>query len=320
MKIDLTDIDGILVGHATNTEHRTGCTAVLCPSGIAASAYICGFAPGCRETPLLEPTARVEEIHGLLLSGGSAFGLGAATGVVRWLTERGHGLDTGFAKVPIVPAAVVFDLNFNQSLGKPDEAMGYAAADAASNGPVAQGNVGAGTGVTCGKLAGFDRAMKSGLGTDGMVSGDLQVAAMIAANPVGDICNPDTGEIIAGVRNPDGNGLTGANNVLAELATLIPSASTQNTMLGVVATNARMTKLQLARVARMAATGIARAVRPAHMLYDGDIVFALATGKGPEADENMVGAMGADVLGRSIANAALAAESVPGFPAARDLA
>jgi L-aminopeptidase/D-esterase-like protein len=197
--------------------------------------------------------------------------------------------------------------------------MGYAAAAAASDGPVAQGNVGAGTGATCGKLAGFDRAMKSGLGVNGMATGDLQVAAMVAANPVGDICNPDNGETLAGVRNVDGQGLTGANNVLAELATLIPSASAQNTMLAVVATNAKMTKLQLARVARMAATGIARAVRPAHMLYDGDIVFALATGKGPEADENMVGAMGADVLGRAIASAAIEAITVPGFPAARDL-
>jgi L-aminopeptidase/D-esterase-like protein len=319
MTIDITDIEGILVGHAADAEHQTGCTALLCPSGIAASCYICGFAPGCRETPLLEPTARVEEIHGLLLSGGSAFGLGAATGVVRWLTERGHGLDTVFAKVPLVPAAVVYDLNFNQSLSKPDEAMGYAAADAASSGPVAQGNVGAGTGVTCGKLAGFDRAMKSGLGVNGMVAGDLQVAALVAANPVGDICNPDTGKVLAGVRNVDGKGLTGANSVLTELANLIPSASTENTVLGVVATNAKMTKLQLARVARMASTGIARAIRPAHMLYDGDIVFALATGQGPEADENVIGAMGADVLGRAIANAALEAVSVPGFPAARDL-
>lgn len=317
-EITLTDIDGILLGHETDLENRTGCTAILCPDGAAAGVDVCGFAPASRETELLDPAARVDVIHGILLTGGSAFGLGAANGVVRWLAENGYGLETLFAKVPLVPAAGIYDLNFNQTLGKPDEEMGYRAACNASSEPVRQGCIGAGTGATAGKIAGFDRAMKSGFGSAGAKYGDIKIAAVAVVNPVGDVVDPRTGNIIAGVRNPDGSGFSGAEKAFQDIATLIKPPNAPNTVLCVVATNARLDKLQTSRIARMSSSGIAQAVRPAHLLYDGDIVFALSTGTGPEIDENIIGSIGAEVIGEAIANAARHADSVPGFPAWKD--
>lgn len=314
----LTDIPGILVGHASDPVNRTGCTAVLCPEGAVTGLDVRGHAPGTRETDLLAPTARVDRIHGLLLTGGSAFGLVAASGVFRWLAEHGFGLPTLFARVPLVPAAVIYDLNFHQTLGKPDEAMGYQAAEAASDDPVSQGCVGAGTGATAGKLAGFDRAMKSGLGSAGMSEGDILVAALAVANPVGDVIDPDTGEILAGVRTPDGRSVAGAMSVVGSLQSLIPPPVT-NTVLAVVATNACLDKVQVTRVARMASAGLARSLRPAHSIFDGDVLFAMATGTGPAADESLVGALGAEVVGRAVAAGAREAASVPGFPAYRDM-
>ena len=315
----LTDIEGLLVGHAQDQEHHTGCTAVLCPQGAVGGINVAGFAPGSRETELLRPETRVEEIHGLLLTGGSAFGLAAATGVVRWLTEQGVGLDTFFGRVPLVPGAVVFDLFFNQSFSKPDEAMGYEAARSASSAPVVQGCVGAGTGVTCGKLGGFERVMKSGLGSAGDAIGDFQVAALAVVNPLGDVHDPDTGRLLAGMRTQDGQSLAGPDGAREAQMAFLKPASTSNTVLGVVATNAPLTKVQACRLARMASAGIARAVRPAHLLYDGDVVFALATGRGPETDENVIGALGAEVLARAIAAGVKSAEGLPGVPAMKDL-
>ena len=317
--LTLTDIPGLLVGHSTDHENMTGCTAILCPQGAACGVDVRGFAPGSRETELLNPMARVDEVHAILLTGGSAFGLAAADGLVRWLVEGGYGLDTLFAKVPLVPAAVLYDLNFNQSLGKPDAAMGYEAAKNASTNPVAQGNVGAGTGATSGKLAGFERAMKTGLGSAGIALGRVKVAALAAVNPLGFIIDPDTGEVLAGARTEDGRAIAHPDEVMTTLEAFSNPPVESNTMLAVVATDAKMNKLQCARVAKMASAGIARAVKPAHLLYDGDTVFALATGQGPEADENIIGALAADVLARAIAAGARQAESVPGFPAFRDL-
>ncbi|MEW6266348.1 MAG: P1 family peptidase [Thermodesulfobacteriota bacterium] len=315
----LTDISGLLVGHATDEANHTGCTAVLCPEGAAAGVEVRGFAPGTRETDLLSPLARVDMVHGILLTGGSAFGLAAATGVVRWLKENGYGLETLFAKVPLVPAAVIFDLNFNQSLGQPDEAMGYQAASQASRRPVAQGCVGAGAGATCGKLAGFHRAMKSGLGSASLALGKLKVAALAVVNPLGSVLDPETAEVIAGLRTPDGAGLEDRAGILRALTDLIVPASESNTVLAVVATDAALTKLQAGRVAKMASAGLSRVIRPAHLMYDGDVVFALATGQGPAADENVVGALAAEVLARAVAAGAREATSLPGFPAHRDL-
>ena len=307
----LTEVPGIMVGHATDKENRTGCTVILCPEGATPGGEAVGFAPGTRETDLLRPETRTEEVHGVLLTGGSAFGLSAGAGVVRWLTERGYGLETIWARVPLVPGAVVYDLFYNQTLGKPDEAMGYEAAQNASTEPVAMGCVGAGTGVTAGKLAGIDRAMKSGLGSSGTTFGRIKVGAIAVANPLGDVIDPDTGRTVAGVRTPDGSGYAGAVSVVQAGESYFQLLSESNTVLGLVATDARLSKLQCARVARMAAAGIARSVRPAHTMWDGDYVFVLATGKGPAIDENIVGILGAEILARAIAAGAKAAESVP---------
>jgi L-aminopeptidase/D-esterase-like protein len=315
----LTDVPGLLVGQAENNEHLTGATVVLCPQGAAAGMFVAGFAVGSHETELLGPLARVEEVHAVALCGGSAFGLAAVPGVMRFLAEQGAGLETPFGAVPLVPAAVIYDLNFNQSRGQPDADLGYQAASAASNAPVAQGCVGAGAGASCGKLAGFDRAMKSGVGSFSVSVGDLIVGAVSVVNPVGDVLDPGTGRILAGVRTPDGQGLSGADMALWEAADLIPSRSPSNTVISVVGVNAPLDKVQASRVARMAASGMGRALRPAHTLYDGDVVFVLSTGKGPVFDENLIGALAADVLAGAIANGAKTATSVPGFPACGDM-
>ena len=322
----LTDIPGLLVGHATDEEHRTGCTVILCPEGAVPGGEVVGFAPGTRETDLLQPHTRTEEIHGLLLTGGSAYGLAAATGVVRWLTERGYGLETIWARVPLVPGAVVYDLFYNRSLGKPDEAMGYQAAMNASTDPVRMGCIGAGTGITAGKLAGIDRAMKSGLGSAGIEACGVKVAALAVPNPLGDVVDPDTGEVLAGVRTLDGKGYAGAVSVIQAGESFFSLLAGTNTVLGLVATDAKLNKVQTSRVAKMAAAGISRAIRPAHTMWDGDYVFALSTGQGPEVDETVVGVLAAEVLGRAIAEGAKAAvtvprqsEVVPEMPAYRDM-
>jgi L-aminopeptidase/D-esterase-like protein len=319
--LTLTAVDGILVGHATDERHRTGCTAILCPEGATPGAHVCGFAPGTREVALCDPLNRADQVQGVLLSGGSAFGLDAASGVVRWLTERDRGLPTLYGRVPLVPSAIIYDLNFNQSRGLPDAAMGYQAAQNASAEPVPQGCVGAGTGATCGKMAGFDRAMKSGLGSAGVFWRDVQVAALAVVNPLGSVLDADTGRIIAGGRTADGRALASLHEVLSvftDMMALSYLAST-NTVLGVVATNARLSKIQAARVARMAAAGIAQTIRPAHTLFDGDVVFCLATGRGPAGEENLIGALGAEMMARAVVNGAMHAHGVPEYPAARDL-
>lgn len=317
-QMTLTDIPGITVGHVTDKENGTGCTAILCPDGAVAGMELRGMAPGSRETNILDPLTRTEEIHGILLTGGSAYGLAAASGVVRWLAERGYGLVTTSGRVPLVPGAVIYDLFFNQTFNLPDENMGYQAAQAASGKPVEQGSIGAGTGATAGKIAGIDRAMKTGLGSAGIQAGDFIVAALAVANPVGDVVDPDNSQILAGVRSPDGNAVIGAMTMLSGAADIL-APSDPNTVLGVVATNAKLTKIQIARVARMASAGFARAIRPASTLGDGDMVFSLATGQGPEGNESLIGALGAEALAQAIAAAARTATGYKGLPAFRDL-
>jgi L-aminopeptidase/D-esterase-like protein len=313
-----TDIPGILVGVVTDETHHTGCTVVLCPEGAAAGMEMRGMAPGSRETNLFDPLTRTEVVHGVLLSGGSAFGLAAASGVMRWLSENGYGLVTSCGRVPLVPSAVIYDLFFNQTFRLPDEQMGYDAALAANRGPVPQGSVGAGTGATAGKLAGIARAMKTGQGTAGLDAGRIKIAALAVANPVGDVVDPHSGRILAGVRGLDGRTLVGALDIfrktLSEPVPLVP-----NTVLGVVVTDARLTKIQAARAARMASAGFARSLRPASTLHDGDMVFVLATGHGPAVEETVVGALGAEMLAEAIAAAAVNATGLPGCPAHRDL-
>ena len=318
----ITDVPGIKVGHATDLEALTGCTVVLCEDGAVGGVDQRGGAPGTRETDALYPMHLVQQAHAVVLAGGSAFGLEAATGVVRYLEERGVGFDTRVAKVPIVPAAILFDLSLGDSKVRPDAAMGYAACQAASDGHVAEGNVGAGTGATVGKILGLGRAMKSGLGTASIhLGGGLLVGGIVAVNAFGDVIDPRTGEILAGARALGSR--EAFADTLAVMKTLVGKAILRfagrgNTVIGVVATNARFNKEEANIVARMAHDGLARAIRPAHTMLDGDTLFALATGK-KKADVNTVGAYAAEVIATAIVRAVKAAEGVEGLLAWRDV-
>ena len=315
----ITDVPGIRVGHWTNLEAATGCTVVLCTDGAVGGVDVRGGAPGTRETDLLNPVNVVEKVHAILLGGGSAFGLAAADGVMRWLEEQGIGFDAGVARVPIVPAAILFDLGFGSAKVRPDAASGYAACAAASDGPVAQGNVGAGTGATCGKMLGPLQAMKSGLGSASrQIEGGAIVAAVVAVNAAGDVYDPRTGRIVAGARKPGGKGFFNESGANAPSPGANLLAGT-NTTIAVVATNAALSKIGATKVAQMAHDGLARAIRPAHMMFDGDTVFALSTGR-VQADLSRIGAVAADVLAEAVLAAVLAAETLHGLPAVRNLA
>ena len=325
----LTAVAGIKVGHFTLAERPTGCTAILTEAGATASVDVRGGAPGTRETDLLEPLNTVQQVHAIVLAGGSAFGLDAATGVVKYLEEKGVGYDVGIAKVPIVPAAILFDLAVGGKPSvRPAADCGYRAAQAATSGPVAEGNVGAGAGATVGKSAGPARAMKAGIGSASITTADgLVVAALVAVNAVGDIIDPATGRVVAGVRTADGKGLADARKVVraGDFGVRRPSAPppprpAENTTIGVVATNAVLTKAQAQKVAQMAHDGFARAISPAHTPSDGDTIFALATGAHPgDANVGLIGALAAEVMADAILRAASQATGLPGYPAARDL-
>jgi L-aminopeptidase/D-esterase-like protein len=306
----ITDIAGIRVGHATNTEAMTGCTVVLCPpEGAVGGVDQRGGAPGTRETDLLRPMHLVQRVHAILLSGGSAFGLDAAGGVVRWLEEQGIGFDVRVAKVPIVPAAILFDLDVGRADVRPDAAMGYAACLAAGDGPVAEGRVGAGAGCTVGKILGPGHASRSGLGTASIdLGGGLAVGAIVAANAFGDVVDPYTGQIVAGTRALRGEGFADTLATMKSMVgkTILRFADRGQTVIGVVATNGRLTKEEANKVAQMAQDGLARAVRPAHTMHDGDTLFALATGQ-RKADVNLVGAYAAEAVAEAILRAVRAA-------------
>ncbi|MCJ7825810.1 MAG: P1 family peptidase [Anaerolineales bacterium] len=325
----ITDVAGIRVGHAHDAEAITGCTVVLCPQGAVGGVDQRGGAPGTRETDLLRPMHLVDKVHGVLLSGGSAFGLDAATGVVRFLEEQGAGFDARVAKVPIVPAAILFDLDIGRADVRPDAAMGYLACQNASTDPAQEGNVGAGMGATVGKILGTAGAMKSGIGTASHdLGGGAFVGAIIAVNPFGDVIDPMNGEILAGARPAKlGPMRFGGDGRFADTLAVMRGmagklvlrfASRGNTVIGVVATNAQLTKVEVNKVAQMAHDGIARAVRPAHTMLDGDTLFALSTG-GKSVDVNIVGAYAAEVVAEAIVHAVQAAESLGGLPAAGDV-
>jgi L-aminopeptidase/D-esterase-like protein len=316
----ITDIPGIRVGHFTHTQRPTGCTVVLFDQGAVGGVDVRGSAPGTRETDLLNPLNTVQQIDAFVLSGGSAFGLDAATGVMRYLEEHGKGFRVGHYTVPIVPAAILFDLNIGDGKIRPDAEAGYAACRKASRN-VEQGNVGAGAGATVGKMFGPGFAMKCGLGTASIKAGDsgLVVAAIVAVNAVGDVIDHESGKLLAGARKADGNGLRNST------ATLINGAGTHgqagsNTTIGIVASNATLTKSEVNKVAQMAHDGLARAISPVHTGMDGDTVFAAATGAlSSKSDVSRVGALGAEALARAIKQAVLCATSIPGYPAHRDL-
>ena len=296
----ITDIAGVSAGHYTDSKNETGCTVVLIDGeGGVCGVDVRGSAPGTRETDLLRPCNTVQNAHAIVLSGGSAFGLAAADGVMRWLEERGRGFDTGFARVPIVPAAVLYDLGVGSVSVRPDADAGYAACVSAASSPLLQGSVGAGTGATVGKAGGTAYAAKGGFGTAAIWLGDVVVAACFAVNALGDIVDPQSGRIVAGMK--------GSSVYDALTTNSAQDFSGQNTTIGIIGTNAALTKEQANKLAAMGQDGIAMCVRPAHTMFDGDTVFAFGTGE-TECDINAILAAGTEAAARAIVNAVKAAK------------
>ncbi|GAB4217315.1 MAG: P1 family peptidase [Roseiflexaceae bacterium] len=313
----LTAVAGVRVGHAQDLEALTGCTVVLLPERCCCGVDVRGGAPGTRETDLLSPTAMVQHINALCLTGGSAFGLASATGVVQWLYERGVGFDTGVARVPIVPAAVIYDLALGSPAHWPDAAMGYAACEAASDGPVAEGCVGAGTGAAVGKLLGIGQATKGGLGSTALRLPDgTTVAALAVTNAFGDVYRDQSATILAGARDPNGGFVRVAHQLTTSDDYL--AFGRLNTTLGVVITDALLDKAGCTRLAQMAQDALARTIRPIHTPFDGDIVFAAATGTRPAPHLAALGSAAADALAAAIERSVLTATALGGLPAARD--
>jgi L-aminopeptidase/D-esterase-like protein len=326
-------VTGLKVGHYTLIERPTGCTVILVEQGAVGGVDVRGGAPGTRETDLLNPTNLVEKVNAIVLSGGSAFGLASADGVVRYLEEKHVGFPTAAGVVPIVPAAILYDLQVGTGSARPGADCGYAAARAATTDPVTEGNVGAGAGATVGKLLRSDRAMKGGIGSAAIeLSDGLVVAAIVAVNAAGNVIDPVTGQFIAGGRTDDGTSIADLRARLRESSSrtggvLRPrptppdfASSIENTTIGVVATNATLTKPQATKLAQMAHDGYARSIYPSHLMIDGDAIFSLATGARTETpDVNRLGALAADVMSDAIVRAARAATGIPGYPAARDL-
>lgn len=312
-------IEGIRIGQQSDEQHCTGCTVVLAEQGVVAGVDVRGGAPGTHGTDALRPENLAEHLYGVVLTGGSAFGLAAIQGVMRYLRERNCGFATGYGVVPIVSGAVVFDLALNKSGALPDAEMGYRACQQALTNGVAQGCAGAGAGATVGKLFGIERGMKAGQGFASLETGaGLQVFALAVVNAFGDVRDPETGKLLAGVRTEDGRRLANAAALLPDLQVLSGFSGT-STVLGVVATNAKLDKAQMTRVAQMAQDGIARAVVPAHTLYDGDTVFALSTGAYDGAEATVVGAVAAELMGRAVVAGVGHAVGTGGLPAHRDL-
>jgi L-aminopeptidase/D-esterase-like protein len=313
MHDDITDVPGIRVGHDTNLEAGTGCTVILCDTPAVGGVDVRGGAPATRETDLLRPLNLVEQVNAVLLAGGSAFGLDAASGVMRYLEERGIGFETGVARVPIVPAAAIFDLAFGSSSIRPDAAAGYRACERASSDAIEQGTVGAGTGATVAKMAGPALMIKGGLGSASMVLSDgTLVGAIVAVNAVGDIVDPETQQVVAGVRHDGGSSPQPGNPLFG------------NSTIAVVATSAALTKVQVNKVAQMAHDGFAQAIRPVHTMFDGDTIFALALGPSSQVlhssqlaavQVSSIGAASATCLARAIVKAVRHATTLHGVPA-----
>ena len=302
----ITDVKGVLAGQATDGAGYTGCTVVIFPAGAVAGVDVRGAAPGTRETDLLRPGNLVEKVHAILLAGGSAFGLDAASGVMKWLEERGIGFDAGVARVPIVSAAVLFDLGVGDPKARPDAAMGYEACSDASERPIAQGRIGAGTGATVGKLLGQKFSMPGGVGTAAIsVAGGSVVAAVVAVNALGDVVDYRDNRILAGVRLPGGT-FPGAQSVLVS-GKLPELPAGTNTTIGIVATDARLTKEQANRLASVAHDGLAWSIRPVHTSHDGDTLFAASYGDG-EADFTVLCAAAVEVVARAVNNAVVSSQ------------
>jgi len=315
----LTEIPGIKVGHFTDARRPTGCTVVLVEAGAVAGVDVRGSAPGTRETDLLNPINSVQQVHAIVLSGGSAFGLDTACGVVRYLEEKGIGYETRIVRVPIVPAAILFDLALGDPSIRPDSKAGYQACLNATAEPVEEGSVGCGAGATIGKLLGPDRAMKGGVGSAVARAGELIVAALAAVNSLGNVIDPRTGNILAGARTEDGRGLAPLEAAFDVCYRPFVAGPGENTTLAVIATNARLDKPAITKIAQMSHDGLARAINPVHLPFDGDVVFALSTGQLEGASLSQVGALAAEATAQAIVRAAITATGMPGYPAYRDL-
>lgn len=319
----IAEIDGISVGHVTDKEHHTGITAVIFSREMPLGVDVRGGAPGTRETDVFNPINLVETADAVVLCGGSAYGLTAASGVMKYLKEVGRGVETGYGKVPIVPGAVIFDLPVTGGYVAPMEELtswGYEAAKAAYEGDTSTGNVGAGTGATVGKLYGMDYAVKSGIGSAVVEgAGGLKAGAIASVNALGDVIDPGTGNIVAGTRSPDKKGFADARKLIKEISfAFVPPVS--STVISLVAVNVNLSKIDMSRIARMAHDGLARAVYPSHSMFDGDTIFAVSTGGGPEyADVTVAGALAAEAVTLSIIDAVRSAETIEGYPSAADI-
>ncbi len=317
----ITDVEGVKVGHFTEPGRPTGCTVLLFEKGATAGVDVRGGSPGTRDTELLNPVNTVQQVQGLLLSGGSAFGLEAASGVMRYLEQHRLGYAVGDVVVPIVPGAILYDLEIGDSKIRPTAESGYKACQAASRERVAEGNVGAGAGATIGKMFGMKQAMKSGLGSASLRVGNtgIVVGAIVAVNAVGDVVDPKTGKIIAGARKPDGSGFVDSMARIREGYSVRPDAA-RNTTIGVVATNVALDKAQATKVAQMAHDGLARTIYPVHTPSDGDTIFSAATGAiATRANYGAIGALAAEVMARAVLRAVMSARGIAGLPAYRDL-
>lgn len=319
-EIPITDFPGIRIGQVENAEAGTGCTVFLCPEGMRAGLDVRGGGPASRDSQLLNPLMAAERVHGILLGGGSAYGLGAADGVMRYLEEKRIGLEVGDMIVPLVCQSDIFDLTAGDGTVRPDPVMGYAAARQAMEAPnYRDGNFGAGCGATVGKIAGMEHCMKSGIGSFAVRLGDLMIGAVAVVNALGEIWDSDAGVQIAGVRNGENDGFLSTLDLMAESAAAMgePGRPAENTTISVLMTNGRFEKAALCKLAGMAHDGYARAIRPVHLSMDGDSIYAVSLGEVP-ADMDLAGALGAEVMSRAIVRGVASAERAYGFPAARD--
>lgn len=317
-EISITDIRGIKIGHAQDSKGGTGCTVILCENGAATGVDVRGSAPAGRETDAIKPGNICDVAHAVMLSGGSAYGLDAAAGAMEYLEERGVGFDVGMTVVPIVCAASIFDLAVGDSSARPDRVMGRAACENASGQPVPEGNVGAGTGASIGKLMGTERAMKSGLGVYAVQLGDLQVGALVTVNALGDVFDLDTGRQIGGLLSEDKKYLCNSEELMYRKYSADKNYFAGNTTIGCIVTNAKLDKTQMMKIASMAHDGMARTIRPVHTWADGDSVFAMATGE-VTADANAVGTLAARVMGYAINRGVQKASSEYGLICASQL-
>lgn len=317
-QIDFTEIEGIQVGHAQDLAAATGCTVIISEQGATAGVDVRGGAPSTRETDLLNPVNLIQKIHAIVLSGGSAFGLDAASGVMQYLEEKNIGFDVQVTRVPIVCSAALFDLTIGDYKIKPDKEMGYRACLNAGSVECKQGSIGAGTGATVGKILGMKRAMKSGLGSYALKVGDLKIGALVAVNCLGDVVDPLTGKKLAGPLNEDMQSLADTEEIMIESYADKKNLFSGHTTIGVVATNASLTKSEATKIASMAHNGYARTMRPAHSMYDGDTIFVMSTG-GIEADLSVAGLLAARVIERAVIAAVENAEPLCGLKCCADL-